>query len=401
MKKFIVILLLIFCNSVSSQLSNPPFETGNTMLVKENLDLVKGKKVGIITNRTGVDKNGKHIIDMLIENNVSVVKIFTPEHGFSADDTYKTSGFEIPVISLYGNKYSFTRNDVDNIDVLIYDIQELGVRFYTYTSTLYLTMQDAKKYGKKYIVCDRPSLLNINYPEGFMLDESFSSFVGKIPTTVVTGLTIGELALYLDLEYINNNGFRVVKMNDYDRNKKYESLMGEWIKPSPSITSLESARLYSALCFLEGTNISEGRGTETPFQVFGAPFLDSEILLKNLNEFGLKGVIFEKTEFTPEQSFLPSYNAMKFTGQKCYGIKISVTDFTKYKPFEASVAILLALKNSSNKFSWANKNFIDKLAGTNRLRNMIDNNNSFDEILNESGVDAKKYSEKIKPYLLY
>lgn len=401
MKRIIAFILLVLNSAVFAQLTSPPFETGNSMLVKENLDLVKDKNVGIITNRTGVDKNGKHIIDMLVENNVNVVKIFTPEHGFSADDTYKTSGYEIPVISLYGNKYSFTSNDVDNVDVLIYDIQELGVRFYTYTSTLYLTMQDAKKYGKKYIVCDRPSLLNINYPEGFLLDDKYSSFVGRIPTTVVTGLTIGELALFLDLEYVNNNGFRVVKMNDYDRNKKYESLMGEWIKPSPSITSLESARLYSALCFLEGTNISEGRGTEIPFQIFGAPFLDNDLLLNNLSGFGLKGVSFEKTEFVPDQSLLPSYNAMKFVEQKCYGIKLSVTDFTKYKPFETSVAILLALKKTSSKFSWANKNFIDKLAGTNRLRNMIDNNNSFDEIINETSIDVKNYTEKIKPYLLY
>ncbi len=401
MMRIIVIILLVLSSVAFAQLTNPPFETGNTMLVKEDLELVKDKSVGIITNRTGVDKNGKHIIDLLIGNNVNVVKIFTPEHGFSADDTYKTSGFEIPVISLYGNKYSFTKNDVEDVDVLIFDIQELGVRFYTYTSTLYLTMQDAKKYGKKYIVCDRPSLLNINYPEGFILDESFSSFVGKVPTTVVTGLTIGELALFLDLEYVNNNGFRVVKMKDYDRNKKYESLMGEWINPSPSITSMESARLYSSLCFLEGTNISEGRGTNTPFQVFGAPFLDNELLLNNLNEFGLKGVTFEKTEFIPEQSLLPSYSAMKFIGQKCYGVKLTVSDLTKYKPFETSVAILLALKKSSSKFSWTNKNFIDKLAGTNRLRNMIDNNNTWNEILIESNIDVRDYTEKIKPYLLY
>jgi uncharacterized protein YbbC (DUF1343 family) len=401
MKRIITIILLVLNSAVFAQLTNPPFETGNTMLVKEDLELVKDKSVGIITNRTGVDKTGKHIIDLLVENKVNVVKIFTPEHGFSADDTYKTSGFEIPVISLYGNKYSFTKNDVDNVDVLIFDIQELGARFYTYTSTLYLTMQDAKKYGKKYIVCDRPSVLNLNYPEGFMLDESFSSFVGKIPTTVVTGLTIGELALFLDLEYVNNNGFRVVKMKDYDRNKKYESLMGDWINPSPSITSIESARIYSALCFLEGTNISEGRGTITPFQVFGAPFIDSDVLINNLNEYGIKGVTFEKTEFVPEQSLLPSYNAMKFIGQKCYGVKLIVSDLTKYKPFETSVAIILALKKSSPKFSWANKNFIDKLAGTNRLRNMVDNGSSYDEIISASNTDVQSFINKIKPYLLY
>ena len=401
MKKLILIILLLLTRVPFAQFTNQLFETGNSMLVKENLNLLKDKRIGIIINSTGVDKNGKHIIDMLVENGVNVTKIFTPEHGFSADDTYKTSGIEISVTSLYGNKYSFSKTDVNEVDVLVFDIQELGVRFYTYTSTLYLTMQDAKKYGKEFIVCDRPSVANINNTEGFLLDENFSSFVGKIPVPVVTGLTIGELAFYLDGEYIHNNKFRVIKMNGYDRFKKYESLMSVWINPSPSITSIESARLYPALCFLEGTDISEGRGTYTPFQLFGSPFVNSDLLLKNLNDFALKGVSFEKTEFVPDQSLLPSYTAMKFISVVCYGVKLTITDIYKFKPFETSVAILLALKKSSAKFRWINKNFIDKLVGTDKLRTMIDNGSSLNEIITESEKDVQIFKEKIKPYTLY
>lgn len=401
MKNILTLILLFFASSAFSQFTNLSFESGNTMLIKENLNLLKDKRVGIITNSTGVDKSGKHIIDMLIENKVNVNRIFTPEHGFSADDTYKALGIEIPVTSLYGNKYSFTKNDLSDVDVLIFDIQELGARFYTYTSTLFLTMQDAKKYGKEYIVCDRPSVANVNNTEGFMLDDNYSSFVGKIPTPVVFGLTIGELANYLNGEYIQNDKFKVIKMKDYDSNIKYENLMSTWINPSPSITSVESARLYPALCFLEGTSVSEGRGTTTPFQVFGSPFVNSDALLKNLNDFDLQGISFEKTEFVPDQSLLPSYIAMKFISVVCYGAKLKVTDMFKFKPFETSVAVLLALRKSSSKFAWTNKNFIDKLVGTNKLRTMIDNGSTLNEIITEADKDARNFKEKTKPYLLY
>jgi uncharacterized protein YbbC (DUF1343 family) len=401
MKNILTLILLVFASSAFAQFTNLSFETGNTMLIKENLNLLKDKQVGIITNSTGVDKTGKHIIDMLVENKVNVTRIFTPEHGFSADDTYKTSGLEIPVTSLYGSKYSFTKNDVSDVDVLIFDIQELGARFYTYTSTLYLTMQDAKKFGKEYIVCDRPSVADIHNTEGFMLDENFSSFVGKILTPVVFGLTIGELASYLNGEYVQNDKFKVIKMKDYDSNIKFENLMSGWINPSPSITSVESARLYPALCFLEGTSISEGRGTATPFQVIGSPFVNSDALLKNLNDFDLQGISFEMTEFVPDQSLLPSYTAMKFVSVVCYGVKLKVTDMYRFKPFQTSVAILLALKKSSSKFAWTNKNFIDKLVGTNKLRTMIDNGSTLNEIISESDKDARNFKEKTKPYLLY
>ena len=396
----LVIFLLSFGYSYS-QFVKDNFETGNTVLVKEHINTIKGKQVGIITNRTGVDKNGKHIIDLLVEAGIDVAKIYTPEHGFSADDSYTSSGVTIPVISLYGNKYSFSKSDVEDVDVIVFDIQELGARFYTYTSTLFLTMQDAKKYGKEYIVCDRPSVANINSAEGFSLNEDFSSFVGKIPTPVITGLTIGELANYLDGEYINNDKFNVIKMNGYDRNTKYETVMSEWINPSPSITSVESARIYPALCFLEGTNISEGRGTDTPFQVFGAPFIDNDVLLENLNVYGLEGVSFEKIEFIPNQSLLPSYTAMKYAGKKCSGLKITVTDVFKFKPFRTSVAILKALSSITPEFKWTQKNFIDKLAGTDKLRKMINSGNSLDEIIEASFIDASSFMKTTRQYILY
>lgn len=396
--RLLIISILLFCSGIAKAQS---FETGNTVLISDEKSLISGKKIGVITNRTGVDRNGRHVVDLLIESGQNVVKIFTPEHGFSADDTYSISGINIPVVSLYGNKYSFSKNDVEDVDVLIFDIQELGARFYTYTSTLYLTMQDAKKYGKIYIICDRPAVANLDNAEGFELDGEYSSFVGKIPTPVITGLTIGELGTYLNKYYVKYEGFNVVKMKGYTRKTMYEDVMKIWVNPSPSITSIESARIYPALCFLEGTNISEGRGTATPFQVLGAPFIDSDVLLEKINGFGLEGIKFEKTEFVPEQSLLPSYTAMKFTGKKCYGIKISITDFRLYKPFETSVAVLIALKESAPEFKWTNKNFIDKLAGTDNLRRMIDSNKSLRDIINSTSDYITSYKDEIKNCLLY
>ncbi len=397
MRKILLSILMLNSAIVYSQ----GFETGSTVLISEKAEYISGKKIGVITNSTGTDKSGKHIAEMLIESGQKVIKIFTPEHGFSADDTYSTSGISIPVVSLYGNKYSFNKTDVEDIDVLIFDIQELGARFYTYTSTLYLTMQDAKKYGKEFIVCDRPSIANPNNSEGFELEEKFSSFVGKIPTPVITGLTTGELALYLNKYYVGHEKLEVITMKGYTRNTIFEDVIRVWINPSPSITSIESARIYPALCFLEGTNISEGRGTSSPFQVLGAPFIDSDALLEKINSYSLKGVKFEKTEFEPEQSKLPAYTAMKYVNKKCSGVKLIVTDYSSYKPFETSVAILSALKEVVPEFKWTNKNFIDKLAGTDNLRKMIDARKSTNEIIYSTNEYIESYREMVKSCYLY
>jgi uncharacterized protein YbbC (DUF1343 family) len=398
--RYYLISLILFTALFISDAESQAFRTGDEVLTTDMKDLISGKNLGIITNKTGVDSYGTHILNRFVENGFKIKKIFTPEHGFSADDNFNVSGISIPVISLYGKKTSISKDDVEDIDVLIFDIQELGVRFYTYTSTLYLTMEDAKSFGKTYIVCDRPSVAGVNNSAGFFLNNKFTSFVSKIPAVELYGMTIGELSNYLNAEYINNPDFHVAKMSGYSRNTLYENVMKDWINPSPSITSLESARLYPALCFLEGTNISEGRGTDNPFCVFGAPFMDSGKLLTEIESYNLEGVTFEKTEFVPDQNKLPSYTAMKFTDKKCFGLKIIITDFKKFKPFETSVAVLLSLKKSGG-FKWTGGNFIDKLAGTDVLRKMIDEGYSFDEIISKSNEDADKFRKLTSSYLLY
>ncbi len=401
MKYFTAIFFLLLTLGGAAQVKDAGFSSGEETLVSDLKYLIEGKSLALITNKTAVDRGGKHIIEILTGNNFNLKKIFTPEHGFSADDIPGGSDAGIPVIQLYGKKNSFTAKDVEDIDVIIFDIQELGARFYTYTSTLYLTMKDAANFGKTYIVCDRPSVANLNYAGGFILDEKFSSFVGRIPTPAVFGLTTGELANLLNGEHIKSSRFFVAEMKGYERNTKYEDVMSGWINPSPSILSLASARNYPALCFLEGTNISEGRGTDTPFIVFGAPFVDAKSLLGEINNFGFAGVEFSETEFVPVQEKLPSYTALKFNGVKCRGLKMNVTDVNKFRPFEVSVAILMSLKKTAPEFAWDKGNFIDKLAGTDILRKMISEGYSYDEIITRAGEDAGEFTRISSRYLLY
>jgi uncharacterized protein YbbC (DUF1343 family) len=391
---FVIFLLFYFINDSLCQ-----FKLGDEVLISEKSELIKNKRLALITNKTGVVSNGNYFFSELLNNGFNVVKIFTPEHGFSADDKY-IENLNIPVISLYNSEKSFSKNDIEDVDVLIFDIQDLGARYYTYTSTLYLAMKDAVKYQKEFIICDRPCIGSANSAEGFMLEEKFSSFVGMIPTTVTYGLTIGELGKYLkDIISPGYDDFYVIPMKNYTSKTNYEDLNLKWVNPSPNITSLESARIYPALCFLEGTNFSEGRGTDTPFQLFGAPYCDNSALLDKLNAYNFPGVKFERVVFTPS-SRISAYEP-KFMNRECNGIKITVTDYFYFKPVEVSVAILIALKNSCNEFKWINKNYIDKLAGTDKLRKMIDSGKKFEEIINSWRDEVEEYKNQIKKYLIY
>ena len=288
MKYNIIILSVILILLTYFNISFCQFKLGNEVLLSEKSDLLKNKRIALITNKTGVMSNGNLLYDEMLNNGINVVKIFTPEHGFAADDK-NINNLNIPVISLYESSKSFSKDDVNDVDVLVYDIQDLGARFYTYTSTLFLTMKDAFKYGKVYIICDRPSISNANIADGFILEEKFSSFVGMIPTPVMYGLTIGELGNYLkDLISPDYKDFYVIPMKNYTSRTDYEDLKLPWINPSPNITSLASGRTYPAVCFLEGTNVSEGRGTDTPFQVFGSPDCNHTDLLSLLNSYNLQ-----------------------------------------------------------------------------------------------------------------
>jgi len=397
----IISVFLVFAQGVIHANSTGNFRLGNEVFL-DNLQYYYGKNIALITNSTGVNSEGRSIIDIFLENDLNIVRIFTPEHGFNIDNEYSTSMKNIEIVSLYGNSKNINKKYLEDVDVLIYDIQDLGVRFYTYTSTLYLTMTDALVHNLEYVICDRPSVVNLNYTDGYLLEEEYSSFVGMIPVPVCYGLTSGELGLLLknlNREKYYNLKLTVMKMDNYSRSVDYNDLNLVWVNPSPNIRSVEAGRLYSALCFLEGTNISEGRGTENPFTLLGAPSFKTDVFINELKNYKLEGVEFEKVQFVPESS--SAYATPKFRGELCDGVRFILVDYKKLSPMNLAIAILISLKKTQNNFKWINRNFIDKLAGTNKLRMNIDNNMTLTQITQEWNNGLNCFLQKRKSILLY
>lgn len=402
----ITVILFLIClvksNKVicNEKLPDTDFKLGNEVLVDEYLDLLVDKRVGLITNSTGILSDGKPLYEVLLEKGIKVLRIFTPEHGFGANDDYSLK-LSIPITALYKQNNHLTISDLSNIDVLIYDIQDVGARYYTYISTLYYTMRDACKNHKEYIVCDRPSIASLSYIDGYMLDSNYESFVGAVPVPVMYGMTAGELAQLLKSHIPDNSNFnlKVIAMKGYTRLTNFETLNLPWVNPSPNLPDLISARLYPALCFLEGVNVSVGRGTEKPFKVFGAPGLNTEDIVADLEKAGVKSISFSLCLFTPNKK-ISNYEP-EYMYKECKGISLDITDLQNFEPIKINILILITLKKHFIGFKWTKNNFIDKLAGTDRLRKMIDNGMNFEEIVDSYQEELKTFNQIRTKYLLY
>ena len=272
---------------VAEETKTNNFKLGNEVLLESKLGELKNKKIALVTNQTGILPDGTHIIDALVAKGINVVKIFTPEHGIRGDENYSNIDEKtgIPIVSIYGANVKPTASDLSDVDVIIYDIQDVGARFYTYTSTLYYVIESAVENNKKLLVCDRPVIINPNYVDGFMIEDGFESFVGKIPAPICYGMTCGELAKYLKDEIkFKSDVLGVVKMQNYTHSTDYETLKLKWVKPSPNMFFPSTAVVYPGTCFIEGTNVSEGRGTEKPFEYIGAPWCNGDELAGELNQ---------------------------------------------------------------------------------------------------------------------
>jgi len=393
-----------FLSSKNNFVSHPlEFKLGNEVLLSEKLELLNGKRAAIITNQTGITSNGNHIIDEL-KDKANIVKIFTPEHGFRGDDNesnYIDSQTGITVVSLHGNKKKPTSDDLSDVDVLVYDIQDVGARFYTYVNTLYYCMEAAVKSQKEFIVCDRPIMIEPDYVDGFMLESDCKSFVGLLDVPIAYGLTCGELSNFLnDYYYSGKLNLNVVQMNNYSRKMSYESLNLKWINPSPSIYFPSSAVCYAGTCLFEGTNLSEGRGTDRPFEYIGSPYVDADKLIAELEQYKLPSVVFEKVNYTPTSITSPS-NPPKYVGEKCEGVFINVKDIKSFQPVTTALAIIVSAKKLFPEFSWRKDNMIDKLAGTKSLRSMVNANTSLTDIYNSYQSGLKEYQTLRLRYLLY
>lgn len=406
--KLCLILLLtsinfqsIDCNGSVQKGADNKLKLGNEVLL-ENIDGLKNRRVALLTNQTGILPDGKHIIDALVGKSVNVVKIFSPEHGIRGDENYSNVDEKtgIPIVSLYGGKNKPSESDLGDVDIIVYDIQDVSARFYTYTSTLYYAIEAAVENKKGIFICDRPIVINTNYVDGFMLENGYKSFVGLIPAPVCYGMTCGELAGYLSSDILKNKDYlKIFEMQNYARSMDYNSLNLPWVKPSPNMFTSQTAVCYPATCFLEGTNVSEGRGTPKPFEYFGAPWINSELLADELNSSGLAGVTFEPARFTPAEKI--SDYPPKFFNKECNGIYINVTDKNKFEAVKCGTAILISLNKLFGEFKFNKDNFIDKLAGTDKLRKAVISGKSLDEIVNMWQESLANFKETRETFLLY
>ena len=381
--------------------------TGLDLLLSESLELVKRRRVGLVTNPTGVTRDLRSNVDALCGAGVNLVALFGPEHGFSAaaaDATPVESGRDprtgLPVYSLYGNIRKPTREMLADVDVLFFDLQDVGVRFYTYTATLGLTLESCAENYVPLIVLDRPNPITGNIVEGAVLAPALQSFVGHGPLPIRYAMTIGELAQFYNQELNIGAELRVIAMRGWQRAMWYDETGLSWVMPSPGIPHFATTITYPGMCFIEGTNLSEGRGTGLPFEIVGAPFLDGYALAESLNALKLAGVIFRPIAFTP--------CASKHAGVECYGVQVHVTERTAFRPVTVGLHVIAACRAlAPDRFgflptSWEGEPpHFDLLTGDVRVREGLLANQSVEVLTRAWGNDLARFEETRKKYLLY
>ncbi len=313
-------------------------QPGIDVLMQDDFRQLSGARVGLISNHTGVARDGRSTVQLLHEaEGVELLLLFSPEHGFEGkldiavigDNT--EASIQVPIISLYGEVRRPTREMLADIDTLVFDIQDIGTRFYTYISTMGNAMIAAAENNVRFVVLDRPNPINGIDVAGPVLDDGRQSFVGFHTIAVRHGMTVGELAVMLKAELHLDLDLSVVRMSGWRRSDFFDDTGLTWINPSPNMRSSTEALLYPGIGLLETTNLSVGRGTATPFELIGAPWLEGAALTRTLNERALPGVAFEAIAFTPDAS--------KFMGVLCQGVRIRITDRDSFEPISTGLVI--------------------------------------------------------------
>jgi uncharacterized protein YbbC (DUF1343 family) len=380
---------------------------GARVLVEDSLALVRGRRVGLITNQTGIvetDSGTVSTIDLLYRRpGVDLVALFGPEHGIrgTADEGEPVEsgtdpGTGLPIHSLYGGTRSPEPADLEDLDILLFDIQDIGTRYYTYVWTMSLAMEAAGRAGIPFVVLDRPDPIGGDLVQGNVLDPAYATFVGLYPVPMRHGLTPGELARMLVGEFGIEVELHVMPASGWRRDMSFDATGLPWVAPSPNMPSVESALHYPGTCLFEGTGLSVGRGTDRAFQQIGAPWLDGEALAAALNARALPGVRFEPVRFTPVD---PSDG--KFGGQEVAGVRFVATDPTTYDPTVAAVATLVeARRLAGDRWEWREEHF-DRLAGTDALRLGIDAGDDVAVLTAGWASQLAAFRELRRAYLLY
>lgn len=374
---------------------------GIEVLVAGDMASLRGMRVGLITNHTGKTSTGESTIDVLHRDpRIRLVSLFAPEHGIRgaveggvAIEAGRDRATGLPIHSLYGATQQPTPEMLRDIDALVFDIQDIGARFYTYPWTMTLAMQAAAENGKRFVVLDRPNPIGGELVQGNVNDTT--SIVGLYPMPMRHGMTVGEIARYVNREFNINADLVVIPVAGLTRSMWYEQTGLPWTPPSPNMPSVESATHYAGFCIFEGTNLSVGRGTPAAFQMIGAPWLDARALIARLNSYKFPGVRYEAITFTPVQ---PGDN--KYGGQVLNGVRLITTDRRTYDPTRVAVAALLEVrKQHPQEFQWTGT--FPRLYGVRGARARIEAGATYEQLTQDWDAQLRAFEAKRAAYLLY
>jgi len=407
--------------------ARPPVKPGVEVLFAKHLDLIRGKRVGLITNPAGVDSHLEGDVELFRAHpDVRLVALYGPEHGVRGNAQagqfvpfYFDEHYQLPVFSLYGQTEKPPADMLTNIDqymrsydtqhtgkqpesgmlqsvdVMVLDLQDVGTRVYTYIATMAYAMQACAEANIPFIVLDRPNPIGGVAMEGPILEyPQHSSFIGLYPIPLRHGMTLGELAQLFNANFLPKKAnLTVVPMENWTRDEWFDETSLPWVVPSPNLPTLDSATVYPGQVMLEGTDLSEGRGTTRPFEIFGAPWIDGFTLAKELNALKLPGVKFREIWFTPTFS--------KFSGQLCGGCQLHVTDRQAYRPVATTLTILSVVKKIYGDKLEFHAGYFDKVIGTSSVREALERGEPVEKIVAGFQPGLDDFAKLRAPFLLY
>ena len=421
-------MLLAGCQTtpMKTTATRPPVKLGDEVLFQKHLELIRGKRVGLITNPTGLDSRLDSVIEKFrAQPDAHLVALYGPEHGVRGNAQagqfvpyYFDEHLQLPVFSLYGQTHKppvdmMTNIDaymrsfdtqgagkqvetgmLNSVDVMVFDLQDVGTRVYTYVATMAYAMQAAADAGIPFIVLDRPNPIGGTVMEGPVLESRQSSFIGLYPIPLRHGMTAGELARLFNAEFLDKKAnLTVVPMENWSRGEWFDETGLPWVLPSPNLPTLDSTTVYPGQVILEGTNLSEGRGTTKPFEMFGAPWIDGFVLAQKLNALNLPGVKFREVWFTPTFS--------KFSGEQCGGCQLHVTDRNAYRSVAATLAILAVIRELYGDKLELHAKYFDHVLGTSSVREALERGEPVAKIVAACTPGLERFETLRQPYLLY
>ncbi|MDD4857105.1 MAG: DUF1343 domain-containing protein [Candidatus Krumholzibacteria bacterium] len=385
-------------------------ETGCDIILRESCRILAGKRAGLLVNPASASRSLQSTIDVLLSCGIRPAAIFGPQHGLCGDtqaNMIEWKGYEhptlgVPVRSLYGERRSPGPGELEGLDCVVIDLPDVGARPYTYLWTSLLMLRACAKTGAELFVLDRPNPLGGAVVEGPMLDERFESFVGLHPLPMRHGLTIGEALAMINQVEGTGCVLSVVRMSGWKRSMLFDETGQPWILPSPNMPTIDTALVYPGTVMLEGTNISEGRGTTRPFEILGAPWIEPDALVSELSSSNLEGVVFRPLLFRPTWD--------KYADETCGGVQIHVTDRSRFRPVRCGAAIIAAAARLyPGRFRWKSPPYeyeyelppIDIISGSAALRETIDAGKDPLLLFDAWRDDEALFMKKRKPFLLY